>query len=69
MKFIANIKPKQVLADQNILHLYYPEWKDNYNLHLPVYYNILVPTLYQYVTKEWFNVNEIKVFHFVIQII
>ena len=65
MEFVNNIVPDRILADQNILSMYYHEWKDNMDLHLPVYYNLLVTTLDKYLNLPWFNINEVKIFHFV----
>lgn len=62
--FINQIVPDRILADQNILSMYYKEWKDNYDLHLPCYYNILIFALANYFEKDWFALDKVKVFHF-----
>ena len=65
INFISSIKVTQILADQILLSMYYKDWKDLPNLHLSVYYNVLVPVLESYINLSWFNTNDIKILHFV----
>lgn len=63
--FINNIVPDRILADQNILALYYPEWKNQKELRLSIYYNIFASCIESYLDKTWFDINSVKVFHFI----
>lgn len=64
MKFVENLVPDRILADQNILALYYPEWKDQDELHLLIYYNIFSSCIDTYLKKTWFEMDKVKIFHF-----
>ena len=64
MKFIDSIVVDQILADQVILSKYFYTWKDELHLHLPVYYNTCVPILHHYLNRPWFNIDDVKIFHF-----
>lgn len=64
---LKNLIPKDTkspIGDQDILHLGYPNWKTNNNLHLDESYNVFFNHIDFY--KQWFkNGNSEKVIHFI----
>lgn len=65
MNFIKQLVPDRTLADQNILALYYYNWINEEELHLPVYYNTFPPYFDMYCSFKWFDKTKVKVLHFV----
>ena len=61
-----NIKNKyQSIGDQDIIQLYYKNWEDKKELHLPVKYNMFFGDIEYYVNKEIYSLDDISIIHFI----
>lgn len=63
-KELINLSLNTVGADQEILQLYYKNWKDNNNLHLPATYNFFAK-YYQEYSENGIKIEDIYVLHFI----
>lgn len=61
-----NLKDKYSnLGDQDILQLYYKNWENEKELHLPVKYNMFFGDIEYYVNNKIYSLDEISVIHFI----
>ena len=61
---LIKVAEKNFFPDQDILRLYFSDWKENKKLHLPQTYNIFVQDMEKY-RKLGIDFCDIYVFHFI----
>lgn len=65
MNFVNNVYPDRVLADQNLLALFYPQWRFQKELYLPDVYNLLVGNIHKYEKLDSFEMKDVYIWHYV----
>lgn len=53
------------IGDQDIIQLYYSDWGEKQELHLPVKYNMFFGDIEYYVNKEIYSLDDISIIHFI----